>query len=116
MTVKGTTRDSQALARAINNRERFESSGALSGEYVPGGADGDYGRYLVRSYAEPVAVVDYTKHRAYVTSRKFSVTTSRHQNTTYAALSRVLSVDETTVHASRIDTRGEPYNARMLAY
>lgn len=109
--IKATTRDWQALSRAINSREGFASSGALSGEYVPGGADGDYGRYIVRSYAEPVAVVNYARHRAYVTSRKFSVTTSRHQNTTRAALSRVLAVDETTVHASRIDTHGEPYNA-----
>lgn len=93
--IKGTTRDHGTLARAIRRRERFETSGALHGEY-----NGISDTYTVWSYREPIAVVFFdratdTAKSALVTTRKWSVTTSKHQGTTRRALANLYVSDIT---------------------
>jgi hypothetical protein len=104
MTAKATTRDSDALATAINNRDAFVTGGALSGEY-----NESRNCYVVRSYSEPIAVVFYSEHRAVVTTRKWSTTTSRHQGVARRALAKVGAVDNVGETGLRIDGMGETY-------
>lgn len=93
--IKGTTRDPIPLARAIRYRDRFETSGALHGEY-----NGISDTYTVWSYNEPIAVVFFdratdTVKSALATTKKWSVTTTKHQSTTTRAL-KSLGVDDIT--------------------
>lgn len=93
--IKGTTRDPIALSRAITTRDRFESSGALRGEY-----NGISDTYTVWSYNEPIAVAFYDRatdavKSVLVSTREWSVTTSKHQSTTRRALA-ALGIDAIT--------------------
>ena len=84
MTVRTTTRgyrSAEKIARAIESREDFITSGALSGTHD---AVGDL--YVIRSYNEPIAVIRYSGKRAIVSDYRHSVTTSRHRGHVLAAL------------------------------
>ena len=98
---KISTRDTERIAKAIANRERFDTYGALSGAPVTVGSASRLGRlpdehrslwrqgvilannghrlYAVWSYGTPIAwVVD---HGAWIVpDESYSVTTSRHQS------------------------------------
>ncbi len=82
------------VATAIANFQDFKTHGALSGEAVSDLPEADYGwltgldkeqfvadsakiRYVVRSYATPIAW--YANGKWYKVKQKFSVTTSKHQ-------------------------------------
>lgn len=90
---KISTRDHDKIADYIAEKSRFQTNGALRGEfsYMHG-----YG--TVYSYAEPIAVYNPETMEATMTSVKFSVTTSRHASTIRRALDlagyRVTEVDE----------------------
>ena len=84
MTVRTTTRgyrSAEKIARAIESREDFATSGALSGEARP-----HYDKYVIWSYNEPIAVIRYSGKRAIVSDYRHSVTTSRHRGHVLAAL------------------------------
>lgn len=95
MTIHTTTRNPLAIANAIRRKERFATSGALSGEYVD-----SLDSYVIRSYDEPIAAYHYGAPPAalnlgpnpgygIVTTRKWSVTTSRHTNVARRALESI---------------------------
>ena len=83
MTVRTTTRgyrSAEKIARAIESRENFATSGALCGEARP-----HYDKYVIWSYNEPIAVIRHGK-RAIVSDYRHSATTSRHRGHVLAAL------------------------------
>lgn len=69
---KISTRDASTISTMLSTERDFSTHGALSGRNV--GRD-----YVVFSYAEPILKI--TRDRVEVATRKFSVTTSRHQST-----------------------------------
>lgn len=85
--ITGTTRDPNALSRAITTRDRFKTSGALRGEYSE-----INDTYTVWSYNEPIAVIFYPTDSALASTRKWSRTTTKHQSTTRRALA-ALDID-----------------------
>ena len=96
MTIRTTTRNASAIARAIQNGEDFTTSGALKGEAYPlivggGRLSDDWASridrplYVVRSYATTIAWQNYDGTWV-VPDDTYSVTTSKHQSTVRRAL------------------------------
>ena len=100
MTIRTTTRNANAIARAIRQGEDFTTSGALKGEACPAFIstgrmpDSDAAKlraakidYVVYSYGTPIA---YRANGEWVTpDAKYSVTTSKHQTSIRYALGLV---------------------------
>ena len=103
MTIRTTTRDANAIARAIKNGEDFTTGGALKGVANPSwvhtgrmnAADSAvlYAThdiveidYVVYSYGTPIAYRTAAGEWT-IPSAKYSVTTSKHQGTTRYAIS-----------------------------
>ena len=96
MTIRTTTRNATAIARAIRQGEPFTTSGALSGEPYPlmvGGGRLSYDWashiqnpiYVIRSYA--TAIAWQNEDGCWVMpDDKYSPTTSKHQSTIRYAL------------------------------
>ena len=111
-TIAGTTRDAGALAAAIRTKSRYRTNGALTGEYVE-----SRNVYIVRSYGEPIAAYHYgasvgdAQTDGIVSERKFSVTTSRHQNVAWRALDLVRPIGHPGYKRTRnrIDGDGGTY-------
>lgn len=91
MTKIGTN-DASAISAMLSTEQDFRTHGALSGRNI--GRD-----YVVFSYAEPILKI--TGGRVEVATRKFSVTTSRHQNVTRRAAS-LAGLDDHMVNIDRI--------------
>ena len=111
-TITGTTRDAGALAAAIRTNSRYQTNGAVSGEYVAA-----RNVYIVRSYGEPIAAYHYganvgdARTDGIVSDRKFSLTTSRHQGMAWRAfdLMRPIGHPGYKRTSNRIDGDGETY-------
>ena len=99
MTIRTTTRNANAIARALQAGEAFTTSGALSGEPYPLLVGGgrlphewasriDRPVYVVRSYATPIAWQNRNGEWI-VPGTKYSPTTSKHQGTVRHALTLV---------------------------
>ena len=106
MTIRTTTRNAAAIARALKNGENFATSGALKGEASPqwigsgrmGIADAnvmdttrdEHGiDYVVYSYGTPIAYRAEDSGEWVVPDTKYSVTTSKHQGTIRYALTLI---------------------------
>lgn len=104
MTIRTTTRNATAIARAFRNDESFTTSGALKGVADPNYID--FGRmrvgdtapmysardahgidYVVYSYGTPIAYRIEDTGEWVVPDAKYSVTTSKHQATIKYAIS-----------------------------
>lgn len=103
MTIRTTTRNAAAIARAIRQGEDFATSGALKGEVNPrwvgpGRMRPEDGRelyvaqsvvgidYVVYSYGTPIAYRTEDTGEWVVPDVKYSVTTSKHQGMVQYAL------------------------------
>ena len=97
MTIRTTTRNASAIARAIRQGEDFTTSGALKGDANPWRVHSGYMRdadsaamysardnigidYVIYSYATPIAYRT-TDGNWTIPDAKYSVTTSKHQST-----------------------------------
>ena len=108
MTIRTTTRNATAIARALQNGENFTTSGALKGVANPpwiahGRIKSDDGAamyracdeigidYVVYSYGTPIAYRTKDKGEGdgewTIPDAKYSVTTSKHQGTIADAIS-----------------------------
>ena len=102
MTIRTTTRNADAIARAFRNSENFTTSGALKGiadpYWIETGrmsredahalrtAQNEVGiDYIVFSYGTPIAYL-IKRGEWVVPDAKYSVTTSKHQSTIRRAL------------------------------
>lgn len=90
--TKISTRDTSIISTMLSTEEDFQTHGALSGRNV--GRD-----YVVFSYGEPILRI--TGGRVEVVTRKFSVTTSRHQGTIRRAVS-LAGLDAYVIEVDRI--------------
>lgn len=90
---KISTRDASTISTMLSTEQDFRTHGALQGKRR---LNGDY---VVYSYAEPILKI--TGGRVEVATRKFSVTTSRHQGTIRYAAS-LAGLDPYTVEVDRI--------------
>ena len=99
MTIRTTTRNAHAIARALQAGDPFTTSGALSGEPYPlmvGGGRLSYNwasridrpLYVIRSYATAIAWQN-NDGTWIMPDDKYSVTTSKHQSTVRYALSMI---------------------------
>ena len=105
MTIRTTTRNAAAIARAFRNSENFATSGALKGVADPywietgrmsredahalRTAQNDLGiDYIVLSYGTPIAYL-IKRGEWVVPDARYSVTTSKHQHTIRCALSMI---------------------------
>ena len=99
MTIRTTTRNATAIARALESGESFTTSGALSGEPYPltvGGGRLSYDWaslidrpvYVIRSYATAIA---WQNHDGtwIMPDVRYSPTTSKHQGTVRYALNMI---------------------------
>ena len=105
MTIRTTTRNANAIARALENGEDFTTSGALKGEANPEWIESGRMRphnadtmraaqnvlgidYVIYSYGTPIAY--RTENSGWVVpDAKYSVTTSKHQSTISYALTLI---------------------------
>ena len=107
MTIRTTTRNAAAIARALQNCESFTTSGALKGVanppwIHPGRIKSDDGAamyracdeigidYIVYSYGTPIAYRtkgDGGDGEWTIPDAKYSVTTTKHQSTIQYAIS-----------------------------
>ena len=99
MTIRTTTRNASAIARALQAGEPFTTSGALSGEPYPllvgGGrlpyewaSSIDNPIYVIRSYATAIAWQN-SDGEWIVPDARYSATTSKHQGTIRYALTMI---------------------------
>lgn len=103
MTIRTTTRNAAAIARAIRQGEDFATSGALKGIANPWWVNSGYMRdsdsaamyaardnagidYVIYSYATPIAYRTADGQWT-IPDAKYSVTTSKHQSTIRYAVS-----------------------------
>lgn len=104
-TIHGTTRDAIKLSDAIEARAHYKSNGALSGEYVAETREG-VAHYVIRSYGEVIGFFTYYDRWAIVATKKWSVTTSRHQSVTRRAFGYSAN---RTLEAYRLTANGTEY-------
>lgn len=91
---------------AIEKLEAFTTNGSLYGVMIHNGL-------AVYSYAEPIAFFDLDKKRVHLNTRKYSVTTGRHQTEARTAAQRLSAkgwdVDvwdcEQFAHVTQLSTR-----------